>query len=214
MGGAKKSKEGAVRANGNIHDDNKPTVNVNDAIGHMQDVLTALGFDWVDDPNMRGTPQRWVKMMMGEVCSGCYAKRPKITTFPNAKALDQLYVVGPMTVRSLCSHHLLPVVGQSWVVLQPGDKLPGLSKFARLNDFIMRRPQMQEEATEQLADEIESMCKPKGLLVVVRATHFCMTYRGVKHEASQMVTQIARGSFRSIPSMKDEALDMVRRAGG
>jgi len=184
------------------------------AIRHMGEVLTALGFDWKNDASMKSTPARWVRMMVDEVCAGSYDPPPRITTFPKDDAADQIYVVGPLSVRSLCSHHLLPVVGKAWVCVWPGSRLVGLSKFARLCDWVMRRPQMQEEATAQLADEIERLCAPRGVAVTVDATHLCMTYRGVLHEHARMVTSVMRGDFLVDESAKAEALRLIQQAGG
>jgi len=174
--------------------------------------LTALGFDWEDDPNMRETPRRWARMMVNEVCSGSYRDAPKITTFPKAEGADQVYVVGPLSVRSLCSHHLLPITGRAWVVVWPGESLVGLSKFARLCDWVMRRPQIQEEATAQLADAIEALCAPRAVAVTVDAEHHCMTYRGVLHERSRMVTSVMRGAFLTDPDLKAEGLRLIEQA--
>lgn len=182
------------------------------AIHFFGKVLTELGFDWQHDPSMQNTPRRWVRMMLDEVCAGSYQPPPAITTFPKAEGADQLYLVGPMTVRSLCSHHLLPVIGHAWVAVLPGARLVGLSKFARLCDWVMRRPQMQEEATAQLADEIEKLCQPQAVAVTVDATHLCMTYRGVKHEDSRMITSVMRGEFLRNASLKAEALRLIDSA--
>jgi GTP cyclohydrolase I len=183
------------------------------AVEMMGEVLSSLGFDWEGDPNMRDTPQRWVRMMLNEACAGCYTEPPKITAFPN-DGFDQLYIIGPMTVRSMCSHHLLPVVGKAWVCVLPGDKLVGLSKFARLCDWVMRRPTMQEAATNQLADAIEELCAPRAVAVTVDASHMCMTYRGVQHENARMVTSVMRGEFLTKPSLKAEALQLMRQQQG
>ena len=186
---------------------------VENAAYFMGKVLTELGFDWQRDDNMRDTPRRWVRMMVDEVCAGCFQPPPKITAFPKGDGMDQLYVVGPLSVRSLCSHHLLPVVGRAWVCIWPGDQLVGLSKFGRLCDWVMRRPQMQEAATAQLADAIQTLCSPKAVAVTVDAAHFCMTYRGVRHEDSRMVTSVMRGEFLTDASLKAEALRLIEQAG-
>ena len=104
---------------------------------------------------------------------------PRITEFPNAERLNELMIVGPITVRSACSHHFVPVVGQLWIGIMPNEhtNVIGLSKYARLAEWIMSRPQIQEEAVVQLADLIQAKTKPDGLALVMQATHYCMAWR-------------------------------------
>ncbi len=180
----------------------------------VRDLLLALVIDIDDDHNTRETAQRVAKMYLREVFRGRYVARPKITEFPNAKALDEIYTVGPITVRSACSHHLVPIVGHAWIGVKPGaDRVIGLSKFNRLTEWIMARPQIQEEATVQLADEIQELLKPEGLAVVIRASHQCMTWRGVKDSGTLMVTSIMRGFFREDAKARDELMSLLRGQG-
>jgi GTP cyclohydrolase I len=179
----------------------------------VRQLLHALVIDTDNDHNTRETAKRVAKMYVHEVFKGRYMPRPDITDFPNAKNLDQLYTVGPITVRSACSHHLVPIVGKAWIGVIPGDRVVGLSKFNRLTEWIMARPQIQEEATMQLADEIESLIKPKALAVVVQAQHMCMTWRGVRDMGSSMTTSVMRGAFRENPAARDEFLSIIRGQG-
>lgn len=168
-------------------------------------LLEALQIDWRNDHNTQDTPRRVAKMMVEEVLFGRFSPRPKITLFPNVKKLNQLYATGPISVRSMCSHHFVPILGQAWVGIIPGDHVLGLSKFNRLVDWIMARPQIQEEATVQLADEIESLLEPKGLAVVVRSTHLCMTWRGVRESSdAMMTTSVMRGVLMDDPAARQE----------
>ncbi|MEA1050470.1 GTP cyclohydrolase I [Lamprobacter modestohalophilus] len=176
-------------------------------------LLEALRIDWERDPNTRETPARVARMLVDETQRGRFHPRPKLTVFPNTRQLDELYTVGPITVRSTCSHHLVPILGQAWIGVIPGDTLIGLSKFHRLTEWIMARPQIQEEAAVQLADEIESLIQPLGLGVVVKAEHLCCTWRGVRDGGTQMVTSIMRGALRDSPAARAEFMEAIKGQG-
>ena len=163
-----------------------------------------------DDHNTKETHERVAKMFIEEVFKGRYYPRPKITDFPNAKNLDEIYTIGPITVRSMCSHHLVPIFGKCWIGVIPSDRVIGLSKFNRITDWVMSRPQIQEEAVIQLADEIEAIIKPKGLAVIVNASHMCMSLRGVKDNDSQMATSVMRGIFIEDTAARTEFLSIIK----
>lgn len=180
----------------------------------VEQLLDALQIDWRNDHNTHGTPHRVAKMYVREVFAGRYDPPPKLTDFPNVSNLDQIYVVGPVAVRSACSHHLVPIIGRAWIAVLPGDRVIGLSKFSRLARWVMARPQIQEEATVQLADAIEQAIAPRGLAVIVQAQHLCMTWRGVKEEQTAMTTSVMRGEFRDDASARAEVLRLVAMNGG
>lgn len=165
------------------------------------------------DHNTECTPERVARMLMGELYRGRYEPAPEVTDFPNVRKLDELYAVGPLAVRSTCAHHLVPVIGQAWIGVIPGDRLIGLSKFSRVVDWVMSRPQMQEEAVVQLADLLERLLAPKGLGVVLRASHLCMTLRGVRETASTMTTSVMRGLLLTNPAAREEFLALTRGQG-
>lgn len=175
----------------------------------VEDLLRALVIDVDNDHNTRGTAERVARMYLREVFKGRYQQPPRITDFPNAKALDQVYSVGPITVRSACSHHLVPILGKCWVGIKPSDRVIGLSKFNRLAEWVFSRPHIQEEAVMILADEIERLVNPAGLIVIVKAQHYCMKWRGVKEPDTSMVTSVVRGEFRDKPHMKSEFLQLI-----
>jgi GTP cyclohydrolase I len=175
----------------------------------MQKVLEALVIDTENDHNTNETAKRVAKMYITEVFKGRYQDCPAITYFPNAKKIDSMYVSGPITIRSCCSHHLAPFIGEAWVGVCPGEEVVGLSKFNRLIDWVFSRPQIQEEAIQQIADILEQELKPKGLGVIVRATHHCMTWRGVK-DVSKFTTSELRGCMRNNLAAREEFLDLVR----
>lgn len=177
---------------------------------HYAEILRALGIDMTNDHNAQDTPRRVAKMLVDEACWGRFNECPRITDFPNAAHLDEIYTVGPISVRSLCSHHMLPIFGNAWIGVIPSDRVIGLSKFNRIVQWVMQRPQIQEEATIMLADKIEELIKPKALGVVVKATHTCMTWRGVKDNNTDMVTSVMRGAFRDNPAARNEFLTFIK----
>jgi len=150
--------------------------------GKLQAVLRALVIDVDNDHNTRDTAARVAKMFVQEVFAGRYQKAPAATEFPNCERLNELLIVGPLRVRSACSHHLCPIMGRIWIGVMPSksSNLIGLSKYGRLVQWIMSRPQIQEEAVMQTADILESKLRPDGLAVVLEADHYCMHWRGIK----------------------------------
>lgn len=176
----------------------------------FESILQSLRIDTHSDHNTQRTAERWAKMMVRETCIGRFSACPDVTDFPNVAQLDQVYAVGPLAIRSLCSHHFMPVRGDAWIGVLPGDRVLGLSKFARLAQWVFARPQIQEEATTQLADLLEGMIKPKGLAVVVRAEHLCMTHRGVEEHSTQMTTSVLRGAFLSSGPARAEFMTMIQ----
>lgn len=178
----------------------------------VQHLMKELYIDAPNDHNTRGTAMRVAKMYVTEVMKGRYDPQPDITAFPNALRLDELYTTGPITVRSMCSHHLVPIIGKAWIGIIPGeDTVIGLSKFNRLVDWVFSRPQIQEEASIQLADILEEIAKPKGLAVVVKATHMCMTWRGVREsQDAVMTTSVIRGAIKDVPAARAEFFSLIR----
>lgn len=130
----------------------------------------------------------------------------------NAAHLNELMIVGPITVRSACSHRLCPIMDKVWIGVLPNAELAliGLSKYARLCDWVMSRPQIQEEAVVMLADEIERRVRPDGLAVVMRADHFCMHWRGVKDDRSAMTNSVMRGAFLKDANLRREFLGLMK----
>jgi GTP cyclohydrolase I len=179
--------------------------------GKMKGVLESLVIDIDNDHNTQDTAHRVAKMYLTEVFRGRYAPAPKVTEFPNVESLNELMIVGPITVRSACSHHFCPIMGRLWVGLMPNQhsNLIGLSKYARVAEWIMTRPQIQEEAITQTADYLMDMVRPDGLAVVMEADHFCMHWRGVKDTAAKMTNSVMRGSFLKDPALRREFLSLI-----
>ena len=165
------------------------------------------------DPNVRDTAARVAKMYVREVFAGRYELPPKLTDFPNGKELDELYAVGPCEIRSACSHHLCPVEGQLWCGMIPSNQVIGLSKFSRLARWITSRPQMQEEAIIQIADHLEHLLQPRGLAVVMRLRHSCMTWRGVREHSTVMTSSVTRGIMRESPAARAEFFQLIGSQG-
>jgi GTP cyclohydrolase I len=179
--------------------------------GKMQGVLDSLVIDTEHDHNTGDTARRVAKMYLQEVFKGRYVPAPAITEFPNAEHLNELMIVGPITVRSACSHHFCPVIGKIWIGVLPNERtnVIGLSKYARLAEWVMGRPQIQEEAVVQLADLIQSKTQPDGLAIVMEASHFCMSWRGVKDMDSKMLNSVMRGEFLKDPNLRREFLSLI-----
>ena len=182
----------------------------------MQAVLDSLVIDTQNDHNTANTARRVAKMYVQEVFKGRYTPAPALTEFPNAERLNELMIVGPITVRSACSHHLCPIVGKLWVGVMPNKStnVIGLSKYARLAEWVMGRPQIQEEAVMQLADLIEEKTRPNGLALVMEAEHFCMGWRGVKDMDSRMLNSVMRGVFLKDDALRKEFLSLIPRRHG
>ncbi len=205
-------------ANDNIADFIKPgelELLLDEVEGKMKGVLDSLVIDTVSDHNTNDTARRVAKMYLNEVFRGRYVPQPAITEFPNFAHLNELMIVGPITVRSACSHHFCPVIGKVWIGVLPNENtnVIGLSKYARLAEWIMGRPQIQEEAVVQLADLIQERTQPDGLAVVMEATHFCMSWRGVKDSDNLMINSVMRGSFLKDPDLRREFLSLIPRKG-
>ena len=177
----------------------------------MKGVLSSLVIDTAHDHNTADTARRVAKMYVQEVFRGRFVKAPVITEFPNAEHLNELMIVGPITVRSACSHHFCPVIGKIWIGVLPNEhtNVIGLSKYARLAEWVMGRPQIQEEAVVQLADLIQVKTQPDGLAIVMEASHYCMAWRGVKDMNSRMINSVMRGAFLKDPNLRREFLSLI-----
>jgi len=178
---------------------------------HVGGLLSALQIDWRHDHNMKDTPARVAKSLVRELFKGRYEEPPKSTDFPNVKSFDEVMALGPIDVKSTCAHHLLPVYGSAWIGVLPNvhSRLIGLSKFNRIVEHFSRRPQIQEELTEQIADYLEDILRPNGLIVVIKAKHFCICSRGV-NQNSDTITSVARGSMKTNTGLKSEFFSLLR----
>jgi len=202
-------------ANDNIADHIEPeelSLLQDEVEGKVLDLLRSLVIDTDSDHNTLGTARRIARMYLGEVFRGRYSTKPEVTEFPNIERLSELIIVGPVTVRSACSHHLCPIIGKLWIGVLPNEStnLIGLSKYVRLTDWVMNRPQIQEEAVVRLADLLQQTMQPDGLALVMEADHFCMRWRGVKDADTRMTSSVMRGSFLKDSTLRAEFLSLLR----
>ena len=179
----------------------------------FQQVLDSLVIDTESDHNTQETAKRVAKMYIQEVFSGRYTPMPALTEFPNIEKLNELIIVGPITVRSACSHHFCPIMGKCWIGIMPNEKsnLIGLSKYARLANTVMQRPQIQEEAVVRLSDLLFKKMNPDGIAIVMQADHSCMQWRGVKDLDSKMTNSVMRGSFLKNSDLRKEFLALINQ---
>jgi GTP cyclohydrolase IA len=157
------------------------------------EVMAALGLD-LSDPNLVDTPSR-VARAYREMFAGLVANEPVLRTFPNQERYSSPLVVADIPFYSLCAHHFLPFFGYAHIAYLPGERVLGLSKFARVVDHYARRPQLQERLTEQIADLLDRRLKPAGVMVIIEARHFCMEMRGVLKSGSYTTTRAVKGAF-------------------
>lgn len=153
--------------------------------------LAALGVD-CDNESMARSPRR-----MAQAYAAMLSSRPfEMTTFDNDEGYDELVLVRAIPVQSVCEHHLLPFTGRAHIGYLPGQRILGLSKFARVVEMFARRPQVQERLTQQVADWIDHELTPRGVGVVIEAEHTCMTLRGVRAAGTTTRTSALRGALR------------------
>jgi GTP cyclohydrolase I len=203
-------------SNDNIADFVSPeelTLLQEEVAGKMQGVLESLVIDTEHDHNTNDTARRVAKMYINEVFGGRYHKAPKITAFPNV-GYKSLYTSGPIAIRSTCAHHFQNIVGNAWVGIIPNGEVIGLSKFNRIIQHIAERPQIQEEMTSQIADALKEYAKTESIAIVVKATHHCMTHRGVREHESDMTTSIMLGRFMDDPALRNEFYQILHTMKG
>ena len=164
-----------------------------------EEFLLALGVS-LESESLQGTPGR-----MARAYAELFTPRPfDLTTFPNDEGYDELVLARSIPVRSVCEHHLLPVVGVAHVGYLPGERILGLSKLARIVEHFACRPQVQERLTKQVADWLSDQLDPKGVGVVIEAEHSCMTLRGVQAAGSSTVTSTLLGALREDARSRQE----------
>ena len=175
----------------------------------VREILGAIGED-PDRDGLLDTPAR-VARMYAEIFAGLH-DTPEThlkTTFEADH--DEMVMVRDIPIYSACEHHLIPFIGKAHIAYIPGDdgRITGLSKLARLADVYARRPQVQERLTVQIADALERVLSPRGVLVVVQAEHLCMSMRGVRKAGTTTVTSAVRGLFRSNTATRYEAMRLI-----
>lgn len=162
---------------------------------HFKAIMEALGLDITDD-SLMGTPHRVAKMYVQEIFSGLHPdNRPKISVFDNSYNYDKMLVEANIHFNSTCEHHFLPIVGKAHIGYVSGGKVIGLSKLNRIVDYFARRPQVQERMTVQIYNELCDVLNTKDVIVVVEATHLCVSSRGIKDTSSYTTTLQYGGVF-------------------
>ncbi len=168
-----------------------------------------------DDPERDGlieTPAR-ITRAFEEYFAG-YSQDPALIlqkTFEETEGYDEMIVLRGIRFQSHCEHHMAPIVGQAWVAYVPSGRVVGISKLARVVEVYARRLQIQEKMTAQIANTISDVLKPQGVGVVIKATHHCMTTRGVHKPDTELVTSRMLGCFRNNSLTRQEFLTMVGR---
>lgn len=175
----------------------------------IENMIRAIG----DDPKREGlldTPKRVVKSWK-ELFAGYKMDPKKVlgTTF-DAENYDQIVICKDIELFSTCEHHMLPFIGKVHIGYLPGKRVVGLSKLARLSEVFARRLQIQERLTQQIATTLEEVLKPRGVMVVIEAKHFCMCARGVQKQHSSMITSATLGAFRKEKAARDEFMALIK----
>ncbi|HEX3325665.1 MAG TPA: GTP cyclohydrolase I FolE [Actinomycetota bacterium] len=175
----------------------------------MREVLEAIGED-PDRDGLQQTPAR-VARMYAELFSGLHRDPAEVMDVVFESEHDEMIMVRDIPLYSVCEHHLLPFIGQAHVAYIPNERgcITGLSKLARVVDLLAHRPQVQERLTTQIADCIEHVLRPRGVLVVIEAEHLCMTMRGINKPGSRTITSAVRGMFRDNESTRAEAMGLI-----
>jgi GTP cyclohydrolase I len=187
----------------------KARVRVTNAAANILGAL--VGPNWRNDENFQGTANRVSRMYVDEVCFGLFEPKPSFATFGRPNGMDQMITVGPCVVHSLCPHHLAPIVGKAWVGVVPGSLVPGLSKYARLVRWCAARPIMQESLTEMIAHELQTFLPDsRGIAVVIKAEHMCMSWRGVREPGALTTTSAMRGLFLSNAGTRAEFMQFIK----
>jgi GTP cyclohydrolase IA len=183
----------------------RPVVDAVAAEQAAADLLIALGMNLTDE-NLVETPRRMAKALI-EMTSG---PEFDLTTFPNDEGYDELVLVQDLPLQSLCEHHMLPFVGVAHIGYLPGERILGLSKFARLVALHARRPQTQERLTKRIADHLQDQLQAPGVGVVIEAEHTCMSLRGARAVGARTTTSALFGQLRDDPRSRAEFLALTK----
>ncbi len=180
----------------------------------VRQILKGIG----ENPDRDGlvhTPER-VADMFGELFSGIGRDPVDEINVVFELGHDEMIMVRDIPLASLCEHHLVPFIGKAHVAYIPNEKgqITGLSKIARLVDVVAKRPNLQERMTKTIADTMDEMLDPRGVLVVIEARHFCMEMRGVRKPGSETVTSAVRGIFLEDPRTRAEAMALIASGKG
>lgn len=171
-------------------------------------ILEAIGED-PDREGLKETPER-IARMYAEVFEGLRKDPGDSLKTIFTEQYDEIVLVKDIDFSSMCEHHLLPFMGKAHVAYMPDGKVLGISKLARAVELYARRPQVQERLTNQIADLIDRIAAPRGVAVILEATHTCMTVRGIKKPGSALTTSAMRGLFRYNQATRSELMSLIR----
>ena len=190
-----------------MSDKHKTNVDIERIEKAVTEILLAVGED-IGREGLKGTPQR-VARMYAELLGGMREDPKGHLRSVFSENYDEIVLLRDIPFYSICEHHLMPVIGSAHVAYLPAGVVVGVSKLARVVDCFARRLQVQERLTDQIADFIMSSLKPKGVAVVLEASHSCMSIRGIKKPGSGMVTSALRGIFKRDPKSRSEVLGLM-----
>ena len=173
-------------------------------------IMDELGLDLTDD-SLRGTPYRVAKMYVTEIFSGLNPlNKPVVSTFENKYQYNKMLVESNITFSSSCEHHFLPIVGKAHVAYISNGRVIGLSKINRIVEYFARRPQVQERMTVQIIEELKSVLDTKDVIVVVEASHMCVSTRGTNDKSSMTTTIEYSGKFMN-SSLRNEFFQLIAK---
>jgi len=163
--------------------------------GKFEEILNIIGLDIKND-SLKETPQRIAKMYVNEIFSGINPKnRPKLTLFKNEYKYHTPLIEMDIPFTSFCEHHFVPIIGKANIAYIPKDYVIGLSKLHRLTDYYAKRPQVQERLTKQILEDLVNLLKTESIGIVLKASHTCISCRGVEDLGSSTITSIFRGKI-------------------
>lgn len=175
----------------------------------VREILLAVGED-VGREGLKYTPQR-VAAMYAELLAGMHEDPSEHVRSIFTEKYDEVVLLRDIPFYSICEHHLMPFIGSAHVAYLPSGMVLGVSKLARIIDCFSHRLQVQERLTDQIADFLMTSLKPQGVVVVLEASHSCMTIRGVKKSGSVMVTSALRGIFKKDPKSREEVMSLMHK---
>lgn len=179
----------------------------------MRSFLEEIGLD-LSDPNLIETPARITKMFRDELFTSLKEDPPRMTIFPN-EGINELIMLDNINFTSVCAHHLCFFSGIAHFAYLPQDSIVGISKIPRLIEYHCKKPQIQELLTQEIINDFDELVKPKGCMLIMRATHSCLVCRGVKTNSDVgMTTSAMKGIFHENPSLKDEVLELLKIRNG
>lgn len=178
----------------------------------VREILLAVGED-VGREGLKYTPQR-VAAMYAELLAGMHEDPSEHVRSIFTEKYDEVVLLRDIPFYSICEHHLMPFIGSAHVAYLPSGMVLGVSKLARIIDCFSHRLQVQERLTDQIADFLMTSLKPQGVVVVLEASHSCMTIRGVKKSGSVMVTSALRGIFKKDPKSREEVMSLMHKGSG